>query len=192
MPIFMPDATYGAVRALGAADLEACGVEVVMTNAFHLAQRPGTTTVRALGGIHRMLGFNGLVATDSGGFQAFSLIRQNEQYGRITEGGLVFYPDGGGRLKLSPENAINNQLRLGSDILFCLDDCTHPDDPQSEQEASVRRTIAWAKACKSAFTAQLAQRRMDGRQPRLFAVVQGGRQRGVAARMRRSADRNRI
>jgi len=76
-PHFMPDATYGVVRATGADDLERAGVRIVMTNAFHLMLRPGMTTIRALGGLKSFLGWDGVLATDSGGFQAYSLIREN-------------------------------------------------------------------------------------------------------------------
>jgi queuine tRNA-ribosyltransferase len=178
-PHFMPDATYGVVRATGPDDLERAGVRIVMTNAFHLMIRPGITTVRALGGVKSLLGWNGVVATDSGGFQAFSLIRQNSRYGRIDAHGLTVIPEGAtDRISLTPEKAVQNQLRLGGDILFCLDDCTHPSDPADQQELSVRRTIAWARDCKEAFVHGLAQRRTDldaPDRPRLFGVIQGGR-----------------
>jgi queuine tRNA-ribosyltransferase len=176
-PHFMPDATYGVVRATGADDLERAGVQIVMTNAFHLMLRPGMSTLRALGGAKAFLGWKGPLATDSGGFQAYSLIRENRKYGRIDDRGLTFLPAGNrDKLLLGPEKAIQNQLRLGSDILFCLDDCTHPDDSAGEQEKSVRRTIAWARACKVAFTKALAQsKQLKQAKPLLFGVLQGGR-----------------
>jgi len=174
-PHFMPDATYGTVRATGADDLERADIRIVMTNSFHLMMRPGISAVRSLGGVKAFLGWSKVVATDSGGFQAYSLIRQNSRYGRVTKEGLVFVPENDSKkLLLTPEKVILNQWRLGSDILFCLDDCTHPDDAASEQQVSVERTIAWAKACKVAFE-QLVGRGDVGERPRLFGVVQGGR-----------------
>lgn len=176
-PHFMPDATYGVVRGTGADDLERAGIRIVMTNAYHLMLRPGITTLKALGGVKKFLGWSGVVATDSGGFQAFSLIRQNSRCGRIHDGGLTITPEGAtDKILLTPDKAIQNQLRLGGDILFCLDDCTHPNDTQAEQELSVRRTVKWARGCKVAFDRGLAGRSVDdARRPRLFAVVQGGR-----------------
>lgn len=176
-PHFMPDATYGVVRATGPDDLERAGVRIVMTNAFHLMLRPGITTVRALGGVKGLLGWPGVVATDSGGFQAYSLIRQNARYGRIDRHGLTFVPEGSSdKIALTPEKAIQNQLRLGGDLLFCLDDCTHPEDPPAEQEESVRRTVEWARVCRTAFDRGLEQRQASpATRPRLFGVIQGGR-----------------
>lgn len=175
-PHFMPDATHGVVRATGADDLERAGVRILMTNAFHLMLRPGITTLRALGGAKKFLGWSGVIATDSGGFQAYSLIRQNSRYGCIHDNGLTVLPDGAtDKIALTPEKAIQNQLRLGGDILFCLDDCTHPSDALAEQELSVRRTISWARSCREAFDRVLNERHIDvGERPRLFAVVQGG------------------
>lgn len=173
----MPDATYGVVRVTGADDLETAGVRIVMTNAFHLMLRPGISTVRTLGGAKAFLSWNSILATDSGGFQAYSLIRENSKYGRIDDHGLLIRPEGSSeKILLGPAKAIQNQMRLGSDILFCLDDCTHPSDAPSEQEASVRRTIAWARQCKQAFSDLVAQQpeRKTSR-PLLFGVIQGGR-----------------
>lgn len=176
-PLFLPDATYGVVRATDAVDLEQAGVRMLMVSAFHLMQRPGTGTVTALGGIKAMMGWRGLAATDSGGFQAYSLIRENPRYGKITDEGLVFVPeDGDKKIQLTPERSIQTQMRLGADLMFCLDDCTHPGEPREEQARSVRRTIAWAKACKAAFALAVEMRRLDaGARPLLFGVIQGGR-----------------
>jgi queuine tRNA-ribosyltransferase len=163
------------VRAVGVDDLAAAGVRVVMTNALHLRQRPGMTTIAALGGAKRFIGWDGPLMADSGGFQALSLIRENARYGRIDADGLIFTPEGRDkRLLLTPEKSIESQMRLGADVLFCLDDCTHAEDSQAEQEASVARTLAWAKRCRAAFDEQCARRRLDAR-PLLFAAVQGGR-----------------
>jgi queuine tRNA-ribosyltransferase len=176
-PHFMPDATHGVVRVTGADDLERAGVRILMTNAFHLMLRPGISAVRTLGGAKRFLGWDGILATDSGGFQAYSLIRQNSAYGHIDDRGLLIRPAASGeKILLGPAKAIQNQMRLGGDILFCLDDCTHPGDAQSEQEASVRRTIAWARESKRVFS-DLVERQPQKKasRPLLFGVIQGGR-----------------
>ena len=174
-PIFVPDATYGAIKGLGGDELAASGVRVLMANSFHLMRSPGITRVKALGGLKQMMGWPGVVMTDSGGFQALSLIRDQSGPGRITKDGLSFVLDDGTKAQLTPERVITNQLRLGADILFCLDDCTRPEDPMAEQELSVERTIKWARDCKGAFVRQLGKKNMgDPNRPRLWAVVQGG------------------
>jgi len=173
LPTFLPDATRAVVRGLDAQDLAACGIQAVMVNAFHLANRPGSRLVARLGGVHKLMAWPRPVASDSGGFQLFSLLRQNPKLGTISDAGAVFRTDRSGRKRrLTPEKSIRIQLRLGSDILICLDDCTHPDAPPRDQERSVRRTIAWARRCRREF-----DRLAGDREPRplLFAVVQGGR-----------------
>lgn len=176
-PHYAPDATYGVVRGVGADDLAAAGVQILMTNALHLMMKPGLSTVRALGGAKRLLAWDRVLATDSGGFQALSLIRENSKYGRIEEDGLVFVPEGANkRVLLSPRKSIQNQLRLGPDLLFCLDDCTHSADSRAEQEKSVRRTLAWAQGCRHTFDELCnAKGLTQETRPRLFAIVQGGR-----------------
>ena len=176
LPTFLPDATLGVVRALDGADVAACGVQALVMNTFHLMQRPGSSTVQALGGLHRMAGWAGPILTDSGGFQAWSLIRQNPRFGALTDDGIVFRPEGSERkYQLTPEKCIQLQIAYGADVVMCLDDCTHVDDPDAEQRTSVRRTVAWAARCKREFTRLLEQKRAtDGPRPLLFAVIQGG------------------
>lgn len=175
-PIFIPEATYGAVRGVGGDELAHAGVRIVMGNAFHLMRKPGITRVNALGGLKAMMGWSGLLMTDSGGYQAYSLIRKGSKFGHISRDGLTFRPEGGDRdIKLTAERAIINQLRLGADILFCLDDCTHADDPLEQQQLSVERTMRWAADCKKAFRSALGRRADDPDRPRLYGVVQGGR-----------------
>ena len=176
LPVFLPDATHGVVRSTDSRDLEQCGISALVMNAFHLMQRPGSTTIQALGGLHRMAGWTGAIATDSGGFQAYSLIRQNAKYGRLTDKGILFRPDGSNRkLQLTPEKAIQLQLSYGADILFCLDDCTHVDDNLETQQMAVQRTINWAKRCKREFQHLLQQKNIpETARPLLFAVIQGG------------------
>jgi len=172
LPAFLPDATRGVVRGLDARDVEGCGIPALVVNAYHLLKRPGSTTIAALGGIHKVMDWSRPVLTDSGGFQIFSLIRQNPKLGTITNKHAMFRVAGERKTeRLSPEKSIQVQLRLGADILICLDDCTHPDDPKTEQAVSVERTIAWARRCKDEFDRGLAARegksgRRDKRQAR--------------------------
>ena len=176
LPVFMPDATYGYVRSLTADDLREVGLPILMMNAFHLMQKPGSSLISTLGGLHKMAAWRGLIMTDSGGFQAYSLIRQNAKFGSLTEKGIVFYPEGSSRkLLLTPEKSIQLQMSYGSDVLVCLDDCTHITASRAEQEASVSRTLAWAARAKKSYLAQLESRKWsDEERPLLFAVIQGG------------------
>ena len=176
LPAYLPDGTLGAVRAVDSQDLVNCGIQGLVMNTFHLMQHPGSSTVQALGGLHAMSGWERPILTDSGGFQAYSLIRQNARYGALTADGIVFRPEDGGRkLQLTPEKCIQLQFSYGADILMCLDDCTHVDDDLAEQQLSVRRTIAWAERCKREYEQQVRQRKLsDQDRPLLFGVVQGG------------------
>lgn len=176
LPTFLPDATLGVVRAVDSVDLVNCGIQGVVMNIFHLMQHPGSSTVQALGGLHEMCGWPHPILTDSGGFQAYSLIRQNAKYGKLTNDGIVFQPDGAARkYQLTPEKCIQLQMSYGADIIMCLDDCTHVDDPVETQQESVRRTIAWAKRCRQEFDRLLKQKKFGaGQRPLLFGVIQGG------------------
>jgi queuine tRNA-ribosyltransferase len=176
LPAFLPDATLGVVRAVDAADLARAGTQAVVMNVFHLMQKPGSSTIAALGGLHRMSGWRGPIITDSGGFQAYSLIRQNSKFGSLSDRGLSFLPEGAERkFLLSPEKSVSLQIAYGSDVVMCLDDCTHAEEAQTEQRLAVTRTIRWAGRCKEEFERQIAQRRLAAAaRPRLFAVIQGG------------------
>jgi queuine tRNA-ribosyltransferase len=176
VPAFLPDATLGVVRTVDSADLEACGTQAVVMNTFHLMQRPGSTTVQALGGLHRMAGWPHPIVTDSGGFQAYSLIRQNAKNGSLNNQGIIFRPEGSDKkLQLTPEKTVQLQLSYGTDVVICLDDCTNADDPLDTQQESVRRTVAWARRCREEFDRLVEQKGLEEQQrPLLFAVVQGG------------------
>jgi len=176
LPAFLPDATQGVVRGVDAQALQDVGVQGVMMNVFHLMQRPGTTTIRALGDLHRMFSWKRPIMTDSGGFQIYSLIRENAKYGSINDRGLVYRPEGTRRrINLSPEKSIRLQMSYGADIVVCLDDCTHSSEAYSEQRESVRRTISWAKRCREEYGRRIGH--MHGGEethPLIYAVVQGG------------------
>jgi queuine tRNA-ribosyltransferase len=176
LPIFMPDATFGVVRSVDSADLIRCDVRAVVMNTFHLMQRPGPSVIQRLGGLHLFSDWPLPIVTDSGGFQAYSLIRRNSKFGSLTNKGIVFRPEGSfTKHVLTPEKSIQHQINYGSDILICLDDCTHVSEPLGSQRQSVARTVNWARRCKNEF-----QRRIEHKftskecKPLLFAVVQGG------------------
>jgi queuine tRNA-ribosyltransferase len=176
LPAFLPDATLGVVRSVDSADLEVCGIHAVVMNTFHLMQRPGSSSISALGGLHKMAGWPHPIITDSGGFQAYSLIRENPKMGSLGERGIVFHPEGSERkLQLTPEKSVQLQLSYGADVVICLDDCTHVDAPYEVQAEAVRRTVAWAKRGKAEFERTLGQKsRRSAARPQLWGVIQGG------------------
>ena len=175
-PAFVPDATRAVVRSVDSLDIAAVGVPGLMVNTFHLSTRPGISVLASNGGIHSFMGWRGPVASDSGGFQVFSLLSENPALGSVTDRGFVYRAaKGGERQTLTPEKCVERQFRMGSDIMFCLDYCTHPDAPAHVQLESVRLTLEWARRCKDTFLRQVDQRGLgEGDRPLLFAVVQGG------------------
>jgi queuine tRNA-ribosyltransferase len=161
-PAFMPVGTQATVKGILPEQLAATGTRMILANTFHLALRPGENVVAAAGGLHRFMGWDGPILTDSGGFQVFSLAARN----RVTDAGVTFRSHIDGRtLELTPESATSIQEALGADVAMCLDHC--PALPASREAIAeaVRRTIAWAARCKA------AHRRAD---QALFGIVQGG------------------
>lgn len=174
LPAFLPDGTQGVVRSVDMADVAQVGIQAVQMNVFHLMQRPGSSTIQALGGLHRMTGWDGPIFTDSGGFQVYSLIRQNPKSGSMNDKGAVFRVEGK-KFNLTPEKSVQLQLSYGADVVICLDDCTHVDDDMAAQAQSVARTVAWARRCRAEFDRLCAEKGLEGAQrPKLVAVVQGG------------------
>ena len=162
-PCFMPVGTRGAVRTLSSADLEDLGVEVVLGNTYHLMLRPGADVVERFGGIHGFADWRGQVLTDSGGYQVFSLKPSVDDEGatfRSTYDGSAHH--------LSPEGAVEVQVRLGSDIQMVLDVCPPLPSPPAVVRSAVDRTALWADRARTAF---LAHARSDLNQ---FGIVQGG------------------
>src|SRR5947209_6366575 len=184
MPVFMPDATLGVVRAVDATDLLNCEIQALVMNTFHLMQRPGSSTIQALGGLHKMSAWPRPIVTDSGGFQAYSLIQQNPKFGSMSDDGITFKPEGSERkFHLTPEKTIQLQFSYGTDVVICLDECMHVDASYELQELSVRRTIDWAKRCKKEFLHLLKQKHLSEEQsPLLFAVIKGAGSRELRKR----------
>jgi queuine tRNA-ribosyltransferase len=176
LPVFLPDATSGYVRAVDSRDLELVKIQALVMNTFHLMQKPGSSTIQAFNGLHRFAGWDGAIITDSGGFQAYSLIHQSDKFGTLSDDGIIFRPEGKNRkFILTPEKSIQLQLSYDSDVVICLDDCTHVDATREEQETSVDRTIAWARRCKDEYNHQVDQRQFsENDKPLIFAVIQGG------------------
>lgn len=176
-PAFMPDATRAVVRAVDAGDLLACDVPALVMSTLHLMQKPGSSTIGALGGLHAMTAWPRTIVTDSGGFQAYSLIREQPKLGRMSDQGLHLWPEGSDRrFALTPEKSVRLQIKYGADVTICLDQCTHPDDPEAVQRSAVQRTIAWARRGRREFDRLVEQKGIASEQrPLLFGVVQGGR-----------------
>src|SRR5579871_4413466 len=118
LPAFLPDATLGVVRAVDSTDLETVGVQALVMNVFHLMQKPGSSTIQALGGLHKMAHWPHPIVTDSGAFQAYSLIRQNPKFGKRGDQGIRYKPEGADReFQLTPEKSIQLQMAYGADIV---------------------------------------------------------------------------
>jgi queuine tRNA-ribosyltransferase len=174
LPTFAPDGTRAAVRSVDAGDLRAVGIQAVMVNALHVAQRPGLRHVKRMGGLHRFMGWDGVIVSDSGGFQVLSLLRRQGKTGSIRPDGVIFAesPDTK-KITLTPEKVIEWQFGMRADVVVALDDCTGPEDSPEELRESTERTIRWFRAAKEAFDRQCQQRRL-AEPPLLVGVVQGG------------------
>jgi queuine tRNA-ribosyltransferase len=145
-PAFMPVGTKGAVKGTLFRDLEEAGAEIVLGNTYHLHLRPGDELIGRLGGLHRFIGWDRPILTDSGGYQVFSLAERR----RITEDGAEFQSHiDGSRHHLSPEGAVDIQARLGSDVAMVLDECLAYPAARDEAARSMQRSVRWAKRCRN-------------------------------------------
>ncbi len=170
--VFMPDATRGAVRFLTTEQLKETGTTALVTNTLHLLMNPGPEKMKELGGIKKLMNWDGIVLTDSGGFQVFSLIHSGKWKGKVHENGATFHSLWTGDVyELTPESSIDIQIKIGSDILVTLDDCRGTDLTREEAEQSVDRTIKWAKRCKDHFENVYGGTKETGKL--LSCVVQG-------------------
>jgi queuine tRNA-ribosyltransferase len=177
LPVYFPDATRAIVRTVDSTDLESCGVQGLVVNVFHLSTRPGVGLVKSLGGVHSFMNWRRPVASDSGGFQLMSMIRENPRYGTVSDRGIHFRDIDGGRGKVlfTPERSIRLQFDLGADLMVCLDDCPSPEATPQEVETAVDRTIHWAKRCRQEYDRLMpVYDRGDGTHPLFFGVIQGG------------------
>jgi len=162
-PCFMPVGTNGAVRGLDPLDLKQTGASMVLTNAYHLWDRPGAHTVAALGGIHQFMGWSGPVLTDSGGYQVFSL----RKHTKVTEEGVRFRSPINGDLRMmTPEVSIRVQETLGVDVAMAFDECLEVPATKDRAAKSTERTTRWLKRCLDA--------RQHADRTALFGIVQGG------------------
>jgi len=175
-PCFAPDATRGAIEYLDSTDMKNVGLQMTLTNTYHLMTNPGSKHIQQLGGIHQFADWDFPVLTDSGGFQAFSLIQRKSttSIGKITSEGAEFTdPKNGNKYLLTPELAIQIQYELGSDIMMVLDYCIDDKGNEDANKLSVTYTIQWAKRCKAEYERLMKN---DSREikPQLWGIVQGG------------------
>ena len=160
-PAFMPVGTYGAIKAVSPAELKELGVQIVLSNTFHLWLRPGIDAIERHGGLHRFMGWDGPILTDSGGFQVFSLGRLRT----ISEQGVEFQsPVNGDRCFLSPEESMRIQRALNSDVVMIFDECTPYPADERQAADSMRLSLRWAERSRRAH---------EGNSNALFGIVQG-------------------
>ncbi|WP_456439376.1 tRNA guanosine(34) transglycosylase Tgt [Caldithrix abyssi] len=167
-PIFMPVGTQGTVKALSPRDLKEVNASIILGNTYHLYMRPGHRLIEKMGGLHRFMGWDRAILTDSGGFQVFSL----KELRKIDDEGILFQSHLDGSFhKFTPQLVLEIQRSLGSDIMMVLDEC--PPYPSTREYAlkSNQLTIDWARQAREIFS---AWQPLYGHRQWLFAIVQGG------------------
>jgi queuine tRNA-ribosyltransferase len=175
-PIFMPVGTQGSVKSLCPQDLKDAGTQIILGNTYHLMLRPGKELLKSLGGLHRLMSWDRPILTDSGGFQVFSL-GKNEPHGRakdtnitslvsVSNHGVIFksYLDGSIH-HMPPEESMEIQMAIGSDIIMALDICPQANSPRDEIRKTMMITTEWLKRSKATMTRESS---------RLFGIIQGG------------------
>ena len=183
-PVFMAVGTQGAVKAVTQRDLEDLGSEIVLANTYHLYLRPGADRIARLGGLHKFMGWDKPILTDSGGYQVFSLAERRT----VQEQGATFrsHLDGSEHL-LTPESAVDIQAQLGSDVAMVLDECLEYPASHDRARESLERTLRWAKRGRDHFVAMRSRslesdsRDIEGGRPLItnpgqaqFGIIQGG------------------
>lgn len=161
-PAFMPVGTRATVKGIWPDQVRESGADILLANTYHLLQRPGAELVERFGGLHRFMGWEGPILTDSGGYQVFSLADLN----RITDAGVTFRSHIDGQtIHMDPVSATRIQNQLGADIIMAFDQCPPGDADRRVAHAAVDRTVRWAGQCRD------AHQRSD---QALFGIVQGG------------------
>lgn len=161
-PAFMPVGTYGTVKAMTPRDIKDTGAHIILGNTFHLMLRPGTEVISKHGDLHDFMQWQGPILTDSGGFQVFSLGKLR----KITEQGVTFQsPIDGSKVFMGPEESMDVQRQLGSDIVMIFDECTPYPAEEKEAKGSMELSLRWAKRSLDAHGDNTSA---------LFGIVQGG------------------
>ena len=161
-PAFMPVGTYGAVKSVSPEILETINAEIILSNTYHLMERPGVEIIKLNGGLHKFMSWNKPILTDSGGYQVFSLAKKR----KITEEGIEFNSAiNGNKLFLNPEKCMDLQLSYGVDIAMVLDECTPYPAEVEVAEKSMNLSLRWALRSRDAFKSENSS---------LFGIIQGG------------------
>ncbi len=170
-PVFMNVGTQGAIKgAISAGDLKTLGCQVELSNTYHLHVRPGDGLIKELGGLHKFMGWDGPILTDSGGFQIFSLAKLRS----ITEEGVQFNSHvDGRRIFMGPEESMRIQVNLGSDIAMAFDECVKIPSPKDYVARSCDRTYRWLQRCKKALAAYNNEEDAVNPGQMLFGINQG-------------------
>ena len=163
-PAFMPVGTYGTVKAMTVEEVKELGAEIILGNTFHLSITPSTPVIAAHGDLHDFMNWHGPILTDSGGFQVFSLGKMR----KITEKGVTFRsPKDGSTIFMGPEESMQIQKKLGSDIVMIFDDCTAYPADKNVVDQSMRLSLRWAKR-------SLSEHQKLNNKNALFGIIQGG------------------
>ena len=163
-PAFMPVGTYGTVKAMTVEEVKGLGAEIILGNTFHLSITPSTDVIEAHGDLHDFMNWSGPILTDSGGFQVFSLGKMR----KITEEGVSFRsPKDGSSIFMGPEESMQIQKKLGSDIVMIFDDCTPYPAEKNEVDQSMQLSLRWAKR-------SLMEHQRLKNENALFGIIQGG------------------
>ncbi|MEM0088749.1 MAG: tRNA guanosine(34) transglycosylase Tgt [Archaeoglobaceae archaeon] len=192
-PVFLPVATLASVRALDFRDLREMEIEIIMANTFHLHLKPGEDLIKKFGGLHKFMKFDGVIATDSGGFQVFSLgfgmehgigkiadniflermrnvSKKGEKWIEVDDDGITFRnPLDGSIMRLTAKKSMEIQAKLGSDIVFAFDECTSPLSDKEYTAKALERTHRWILECLESYDKSQA----------IFGIVQGGEYRDL-------------
>ncbi len=161
-PVFMPVGTYGAVKTLSPSALRELDAQIILSNTYHLMERPGIEIIKKHGGLHNFMSWERPILTDSGGYQVFSLAKNR----LISEEGVEFNsPLNGDSIFLSPEICMELQLNFGVDIAMVLDECTPFPVKKEIAEASMLLSMRWAQRCRDIFSSEKSG---------LFGIIQGG------------------
>ena len=163
LPVFLPVATQATVKSLTPEDVVALGAPMLLANAYHLYLRPGVEVVQQMGGLHRFMGWERPILTDSGGFQAFSMGNLT----KVRDDGITFRSHiDGSEHRITPEGSVAIQSQLGVDVAMCFDQCIGNGASEAEVAEAMHRTHRWAERCRAAWP--------DPARQTLFGIVQGG------------------
>src|SRR6201987_1731347 len=165
-PAFMPVGTAATVKSQTQDDLENLGVQILLSNTYHLYLRPGHELIRSMGGLHKFMAWPRAILTDSGGYQVFSL----SELRKVTDEGVTFrsHLDGSEHF-LSPEKALEIEIALGADIIMVLDECIEAPAAEARTREAAGRTLTWARRSRDYF-----EQHGDPARQALFGIVQGG------------------